>query len=41
MSVTADTDQEEVARLATKHRLLAVPVVDGTIVSWARSPSTT
>ncbi|HWC03470.1 MAG TPA: magnesium transporter [Methylomirabilota bacterium] len=28
VSVTADTDQEEVARLATKHRLLAVPVVD-------------
>ena len=27
VSVTADTDQEEVARLATKHRLLAVPVV--------------
>ena len=28
MSVTADTDQEEVARLVTKHQLLAVPVVD-------------
>jgi magnesium transporter len=28
VSVTADTDQEEVARLVTKHHLLAVPVVD-------------
>jgi len=28
VSVTADTDQEEVARLVTKHNLLAVPVVD-------------
>src|SRR4029453_1094637 len=28
VSVTADTDQEDVARLATKHHLLAVPVVD-------------
>src|SRR4029453_1715231 len=28
VSVTADTDQEEVARLATKHRLLAGPVGD-------------
>jgi magnesium transporter len=28
ISVTADTDQEEVARLVTKHHLLAVPVVD-------------
>jgi len=27
ISVTADTDQEEVARLVTKHSLLAVPVV--------------
>jgi magnesium transporter len=27
VSVTADTDQEEVARLVTKHSLLAVPVV--------------
>ncbi len=27
VSVTADTDQEEVARLVTKHNLLAVPVV--------------
>ncbi len=27
ISVTADTDQEEVARLVTKHNLLAVPVV--------------
>jgi len=27
VSVTADTDQEEVARLVTKHHLLAVPVV--------------
>ena len=30
VSVAADTDQEEVARLATKHHLLAVPVVDRT-----------
>jgi len=28
LSVSADTDQEEVARLVTKHNLLAVPVVD-------------
>jgi magnesium transporter len=28
VSVTADTDQEEVARLVTRHHLLAVPVVD-------------
>jgi len=27
LSVTADTDQEEVAKLVTKHNLLAVPVV--------------
>lgn len=28
VSVTADTDQEEVARLVTKHNLVTVPVVD-------------
>jgi magnesium transporter len=28
ISVSADTDQEEVARLVTKHNLMAVPVVD-------------
>jgi len=41
IAVRADTDQEEVARIASRYDLLAVPVVETPRTSWSASSRST